>query len=104
MPDSDRQRVLNDVEAAFKDALRQAGAEATLRQGLGERIEARDVALDLVTGTAANFLIDKAKDALCREGYAASVTCQRSRDQHVDFIFDVNEHRVVIGVQIQITF
>lgn len=99
MPDR-RKKIARDVETAFRDAVRAAGGTATLRQGMGERVEARDVARDIVTGTASNFVIQQAKDALCRRGYSTSVTCQPRGGNQVDFIFDVNSRRVIVGVQI----
>lgn len=98
MPDR-RKKMVQDVGNAFRDAVRTAGGTANLRQAMGERIEARDVAKDIVTGTASNFLIQQAKDALCRKGYSTSITCQPRGGNQVDFIFDVNTRRVIVGVQ-----
>ncbi len=95
-----RKKVVKDVQNAFTDAVRAAGGTATLRQGFGERVEARDVAKDIVTGTASNFILQQARDSLCRGGYMTRVSCQPKGDHAVDFIFDVNDKRVVIGVQI----
>lgn len=100
MPDPKRKKLAKDVENAFRDAVRSAGGTATMRQSFGERIEARDVAKDIVTGTASAFVIQQAKEALCRRGHMSRVTCERRGANEVDFIFDVNHRRVIVGVQI----
>lgn len=101
MPDSTPdKKTVSDVETAFKDALRTAGATAIMRQNMGERVEAHDVARNIVTGTATNFIMQKAKENLCDKGYMTSVTCERRGGGNVDFIFDVNDKRVIIGVSV----
>ena len=93
-------RVIKDVERAFSDAVRSAGVSASIRSGLGERIEAQAVGQQILTGTVTNYVSTQLKDRLCSRGYATTLTCQQAGDRNVDFVLDVNGKRVVIGVSV----
>ena len=93
-------KVMNDVEKAFTDALRSAGVSANVRQQMGERIEAQALGKDVLTGTVTNLIQSQARDHLCRRGYFPSVSCEQTSDTTVDFIFEVDRKRVVVGVSI----
>ena len=94
----DRNKAVKDVAKAFESAVLSAGLSASVRTSMGERVDASGMGRDILTGTVSTYLINHAKTALCSKGYAASVTCERSGNQ-LNYFFDVNRRRVVVGVQ-----
>ena len=94
-----RRKIVRDVGKALREGLLNAGVSASVRERMGESIEAEAVGKQALRGAASQFVMEHAKASLCSRGYATTVTCEQQGDE-VRYIFEVNRERVFVGIHL----